>query len=157
MRLPVTRRLLLALPLAAIASPARANGEIMVINAFVRPPLVPSVPVGALYMTLMNHGAAGDKLIAISSPVAASVELHESKEENGVSSMRAVEALELPAGGMLELKPGGYHAMLVGIKTPMKKGDSVAFTLTFETAGEIAMTAQVGETAAMHEHEAPKE
>ena len=86
------RMLLAALMLLGLAANGFANGDIMVMNALVQPPLVASGKIGALYMTVMNHGAAADKLIAINSPVAEMVELHESLEEDGIAKMRPVEA-----------------------------------------------------------------
>jgi copper(I)-binding protein len=145
---------LLAVPLALLgwADGARAEGGIMVMNARVQPPLVASVKVGAMYMSVMNHGAASDRLTGISTPAAEMSHLHESREENGVAQMRAMEALDIPAGATVELKPGGYHVMLMGLKQPLAKGAKVPFTLTFEKAGEVTVEAVVGEVSSMHEH-----
>lgn len=152
------RMLLAALMLLGLAANGFANGEIMIMNAFVQPPLVAGGKVGALYMTMMNHGAAGDRLIGISSPVAESVAIHESREEDGIAKMRPVEALDLAQGATVELKPGGYHAMLMGLKAPLQKGAKVSFTLTFETAGDVQMEAIVGDMATIHNHgDAPKQ
>lgn len=147
----ISRRLLLAAALFGACGSAHADDSIIVMNAFVRPPLNPAVKVGALYMALMNHGGNDDVLLKVTSEVSTSIELHESKEENGVASMRAVDNLIVPAGGMVDLKPGGLHAMLIGIKTPLKPGDKIEFVLTFEKAGEVRTTATVGEGGSGHD------
>ena len=77
----------------------------------------------------------GAKLVSASSPVAGVVEVHEMKMEGDVMKMRAVQGgLELPAGKAVELKPGGYHVMLMDLKTPLVKDTSVPLTLVFKDA-----------------------
>ena len=76
--------------------------------------------------------AGGGKLVGASSPVAGVVEVHEMAMEGNVMKMRAVPALELPAGKTVELKPGGYHVMLMDLKQQLKPGEAVALTLTIE-------------------------
>ena len=75
---------------------------------------------------------AGGKLVAASSPVAGVVEIHEMSMDGGVMKMRAMPGLELPAGKAVELKPGGYHVMLMDLKQQLKEGESVAVTLVVE-------------------------
>lgn len=92
--------------------------------------------VGAGYVTLKNSGAAPDKLISASAPdVAGKVEIHEMTMDNGVMKMRPVQGVEIPAGKSVELKPGGYHIMFMGLKKPLKAGESFKGALTFEKAG----------------------
>lgn len=79
--------------------------------------------------------AAGGKLVAASSPVAGVVEIHEMKMEGDTMRMRAVAALDLPAGKAIELKPGGYHVMLMDLKQQVKAGETVSVTLVIEGAG----------------------
>lgn len=75
------------------------------------------------------------KLVAASSPAAGVAEVHEMKMDDGVMKMRAVAAgLELPAGKMVELKPGGYHIMLMDLKAPLAKDSSLPLTLVFKNA-----------------------
>lgn len=73
------------------------------------------------------------KLVAAQSPVAGVVQIHEMAMENNVMKMREVPAVALPAGKAVELKPGGYHVMLLDLKAPVKNGDTVPLTLVFET------------------------
>lgn len=77
--------------------------------------------------------ASGGKLVSVSSPVAGVAEIHEMAMEGNVMKMRAVPALDLPAGKAVELKPGGYHLMLMGLKNELKPGDTVPVTLVVET------------------------
>jgi periplasmic copper chaperone A len=74
----------------------------------------------------------GGKLVGASSPVAGVVEIHEMAMEGSTMRMRAVPALDLPAGKPVELKPGGYHVMLMDLKQPLRDGETVAVTLTIE-------------------------
>ncbi len=79
--------------------------------------------------------AQGGKLVGGSSPVAGVVEIHEMKMDGTTMQMRAIPALELPAGKPVELKPGGYHVMLMDLKQPLKAGDTVTVSLVVEGAG----------------------
>ena len=91
-------------------------------------------------------------LVAVESPVAGSVQIHEVKMENDVMKMRAIPKLDLPAGKSVELKPGGYHMMLMDLKQPLKKGEAVPIRLRFEakdkTFKTIEIKAQVRELGA---------
>ena len=78
---------------------------------------------------------AGGQLVSASSPVAGVVEVHEMVMDGNVMKMRAITGLELPAGKAVELKPGGYHVMLMDLKQELKSGESVPVTLVIEGAG----------------------
>ena len=97
----------------------------------------------AAYMLLRNSGDETDRLVSATSDVAKSVEMHISQTEDDVTSMRPVEYIEVPAGGETELKPGGLHIMLVGLKHELKAGDTVRLALTFEKAGTLSVEAEV--------------
>jgi copper(I)-binding protein len=79
--------------------------------------------------------AGGAKLVSAASPVAGVVEIHEMAMDGNIMKMRAVPAVELPAGKTVELKPGGYHVMLMELKQELKTGDAVPVTLVVEGAG----------------------
>lgn len=96
-----------------------------------------SATTGAGYMTVKNSGTDADRLIAVETSGAAKAEIHQSINENGVAKMRPVAGIEIPAGGSVELKSGGYHLMLIGLKEPLAEGMRVPATLTFEKAGKI--------------------
>ena len=74
------------------------------------------------------------KLVAASSPVAGVTEVHQMKMDKDVMRMSPVGALELPAGKTVELKPGGYHVMLMDLKNPLADKSNIPLTLTFEDA-----------------------
>jgi hypothetical protein len=97
--------------------------------------------VGGGYLTIENKGTTPDKLIGGSSPAAAKVEVHEMAMNNGVMTMRLVKGgLSIPPGQSVTLMPGGYHIMMMQLKAPLKKGEKVPVTLTFEKAGEVSVT-----------------
>lgn len=89
------------------------------------------------YLTIANSGSAPDRLIAVSSPLAEKGLLHEMSVADGVMTMRAVEAIEIPAGGSVTLASGGFHLMFIGLKEPLTEGGEMPVTLTFEKAGSI--------------------
>ncbi len=84
---------------------------------------------GAVYMTIANGGAAADAVVSATSDAAKTVELHEVRNEGGVMAMRPLESFPLPAGGTLEMKPGSYHVMLLGLTRHLHAGDTVKVTL----------------------------
>jgi copper(I)-binding protein len=87
--------------------------------------------------------STGGKLVSASSPAAGVVEIHEMVMDGSVMRMRAVPALDLPAGRTVELKPGGYHVMLMDLKQPLKDGDTVAVTLNIQGADGKAESIEV--------------
>jgi len=123
------RRLLIASALFAAFAAQAQSPAVKVDDAWVRATVAPQKTTGA-FMQLT--AARPVKVVAASSPVAEVVEIHEMKMDNGVMKMRAVEALPLPAGQPVALKPGSYHVMLMGLKAPIKAGETVPLTLTVE-------------------------
>jgi len=95
--------------------------------------MVPAQKTTGAFVTL--HSTEDTKLVSVATPVAKSAEIHESNMADGTMRMRAVDFVALPAGKRIELKPGGYHVMLIGIEKPLGAGDSVPLTLTLEDAG----------------------
>ena len=98
---------------------------------------------GAVYATLLNRGKAADVLVACASESADAVELHESYEMSGMMMMRPVPKFEIPAGGKLEMKPGGCHLMLLRLKRDLKPGEKIKLALTFVKAGQVSVDAEV--------------
>jgi periplasmic copper chaperone A len=99
--------------------------------------------VSAAYMHLRNNGATPDKLLRVESDAAEAVELHTSEMTGEVMTMRPNEFVEVPANGEAELKPGGMHVMLIGLKHDLKAGDKISLVLVFENAGKIGVQAEV--------------
>jgi hypothetical protein len=103
----------------------------------------------AAYMVLQNESDTPDALIAANTDVAETVELHTVVMEDNVMMMRPVEQIDIPASGETELRPGGFHVMLLGINQDLAEGDTVDLTLTFENAGDITVTAPVRQSGSM--------
>ena len=98
----------------------------------------------AVYMVLANGGAAADRLMAAQADVANAVEIHETRMEGDVMRMQQVEGgIEVPAGGQVELKPGGYHVMLIGLTRDLNVGDTFPVTLEFASGNTLTVQAEV--------------
>lgn len=149
-------RTLLISAAASLLLVGAAQAEVSVSNPFSRAS-APQAKAGAAFLTL-NIDAGTDKLVSASSPVADKAELHAHLMEGGVARMRPVEGgIPVTAGMPTELKPGGLHIMLIGLKAPLKQGDSFPLTLKFEKAGEVSVTVPVQGPGAMapmpgHDH-----
>lgn len=100
-------------------------------------------PTSALYMHLENTGEEADQLVAVECPIAGMTQLHETLVEGATAQMRPVEAIEIPANGHVDLKPGGTHVMLMELERPLEEGESITCTLRFERAGSLEITAPV--------------
>ena len=111
---------------ATLAVPAA--GQVSVSDAWVRGTVAGQMATGA-FMKLTS--STDVTLVGAASPAAKIVEVHEMKQEGGMMKMNAVDRLPLPAGKSVELKPGGYHVMLMDLARPLKEGDVVPLTLTF--------------------------
>ena len=136
------RILLLSLFLAA---PAWAQVEIY--KPWARA-TAPGAKVAAGYLVVRNKTAAGDRLLSVTSPVAARVETHVTVKDGDIMRMREVKGYDLPANGSLELKPGGSHLMFIDIRQPFKEGDKVPVVLKFQRAGELKVEFHVGRLGA---------
>ena len=106
-----------------------AHAQVTVSEAWVRATVAQQKATGA-FMQLQS--AQDAKLVSAQSPVAGVTEVHEMAMDNGVMKMRAIPSLALPAGKAVELKPGGYHVMLMDLKGQIKDGDMVPVTLVVE-------------------------
>ena len=121
-----------AVAIAALAFALPAAAQVTVTDPWIRG-TVPSQMATGAFMQLKS--AKDARLVEARSPVAGVVEIHEMKLEDNVMRMRAVTALDLPAGRPVELKPGGYHVMLMDLKQQMKEGEVVPVTLVIESGG----------------------
>ena len=136
--------LLSSIAALALLACAAAHAQVSVDQPWVRTTVAQQTTTGA-FMTITSK--QGGKLVAASSPVAASVEVHEMKMDGDLMKMRPVDALPLPAGKPVELKAGAYHMMLMGLKKPVKFGDVVPITLVVEDAAGKRQTVEVKATA----------
>ena len=128
MRRPLRTPTLLA---AFAALPAWAQTSVQ--DAWIRGTVAQQKATG---MFARITSAAGGKLVAASSPVAGVVEIHEMKMEGNTMKMRAVPSVELPAGKAVELRPGGYHVMLMSLERQLQPGEVVPVTLVVEAGGK---------------------
>ena len=104
---------------------------------------------------MSNNGAEMDRLIAAATPVAEKASLHTILVVDGVIKMRPVDAIEIAPGEPSVLQPGGLHIMLIGLKQPLKRGETVPVILTFEQAGEVEVMSHVQSAGAMNAGVAP--
>lgn len=130
--LPVARSLTWAVIGVALAGGALAQpAAVKVDSGWVRATVQGQLGTGA-YMNLTAR--TGTQLVGVSTPSAAVAEVHEMRMDGDIMKMRAVSALDLPAGKTVQLKPGGYHLMLMDLKQPLAKGSSVPLTLHLKDA-----------------------
>ena len=136
-----------------------AQAQVTVKDAWVRA-TVPQQKATGAFMQLQS--AQDAKLLSAQSPVAGVVEVHEMSMDGGVMKMRAIPSLALPAGKVVELKPGGYHVMLMDLKAQVKDGDTVPVTLVVEgkdgkrQSVELKVPARTGPAPAMKHGEGHK-
>ena len=149
-------QLILVADAAAEAKPSDAAtaGKLAIEGAWARPtPEGTSISAG--YLKITNSGDKPDVLLGASTPVAASAELHESlMTADGVMTMRPLEnGLEIKPGETVELKPAGTHIMILGVKEPLKEGQTIPVKLNFKTAGTVEVTFAIKTLAGAGEHE----
>lgn len=119
-------------------------GDVVVEHAWSR-----ATPAGARvaggFALIRNEGSEADRLVAVASEISERGEVHEmGVDDKGVMTMRPLaDGLEVPAGATVELKPGSYHLMFLGLKSRPKEGESFAATLSFEKAGDVSVTFEV--------------
>ena len=125
------------------AGQAVEDAALKITGAWVKA-MLPGQPVGGGYLTIENAGAEADKLVSVKSSASPDVEIHEMKMEGDVMKMRELsDGLEIPAGGKVELKPGGFHLMFMAVPEPFREGGTVKVTLNFEKAGEVEVSLPV--------------
>src|SRR6202045_1876900 len=147
----------------ALISIARAIACVMLSCLFAAPALAEEIKAGDLvisqawsratpggakvaggYLTIENKGTAPDRLVGGSADIADKVQVHEMATNNGVMTMRPLDkGLSIEPGRTVKLAPGGYHLMLLDLKSPLKQGDKVPVTLEFEKAGKVKLSLDV--------------
>ena len=136
-------KVLLAVLLAAApAAPAFAQdakvGDLVIRNAVMRA-VPPGVPNTAGYLTIVNSGSRDDRLESVSCACAKSVEPHLSHVMNGQAMMMPAGPVTVPARGQIRFSPGGYHLMVMGLKSPLKDGGHEDMVLKFQHAGTVTV------------------
>ncbi|SFH29239.1 hypothetical protein SAMN04488020_109148 [Palleronia marisminoris] len=134
MKLPILALLATALPLAA-------HADVAVSDPWARASILTSRPAAA-YLTLVSDG--DDRLLEVSTPVAAEVMVHATEvDDAGLSRMNHVATVELPAAEAVTFAPGSMHLMLTGLSKKLIEGTSFPLTLRFETAGRVTVDVPV--------------
>ena len=128
--------------LAALSLASAAHASPKVEAAWTRP--AAQGQTGAGFMVLRNPDAKPDALVSVASPVARTVQIHQSSMSGGMASMKPVTRVELPAGGAVTFAPGGYHLMLMGLSKAVKVGDAVPATLIFASGAKVQTTLVAG-------------
>jgi copper(I)-binding protein len=118
-------------------------GDMVVAQPWSRP-TPPVATVGVAYFSMTNVGGKADSLIAVSSPIARKVEIHESRTVQGMVQMRAVTAVECPPGATVKIEPGGLHVMLLDLSRPLAAGTEFPLSLRFRDAGVLTVQVRVG-------------
>jgi periplasmic copper chaperone A len=145
----------IAAALATVCAASAFAQNVTVTDAWARATVQGQKATGAFMKITAKDNA---KLVGVSSPVAGVAEIHEMKMEKDVMKMAALpNGLDLPAGKAVELKPGGYHVMLMDLKAPLAKDSTVPVTLTFQDAkgvkSNVELKVQVGMQAPMMQHQ----
>lgn len=151
--------LLLAATACLQAPPAPASSEVIVAqNVWARPAkMMGSMPMegdanqmqhgganSAVYMGLINSRETADRLVSAQADVSNAVEIHETRMDGDVMRMQQVEGgIEIPARSQVELKPGGYHVMLIGLTRDLNVGDKFPVTLEFASGVTLQVEAEV--------------
>lgn len=132
-----------------VASPAQVQGNIAVQNAWVRPTVGEQAATGA-YLTITSQEPLA--LVGVATPLAEVAEVHEMKMDGDIMRMRMAERIEIAPGEPLELKPGGYHLMLMALTAPIQPGQEIELSLLFEKPDgsriEMPVKAVAGQNAA---------
>ena len=140
-RLILTTILILAAP-AAFACETAKIGDLTIEHAWSKATIGAARPA-VFDVEINNNGGTDDALVGIATPAADMPMLHETVVTDGVASMPHAMSVSVPAGQTVELAPGGYHGMLMGLTSALKEGDSFPVTLTFAKAGAVTVNVEV--------------
>jgi periplasmic copper chaperone A len=136
---------------ALVFDAARVDADKIVIREAWIQEMPPSQKITAAFMLIENHNAAEISLLSVGTDVARVVELHEMLVEEGMMRMRKVNAINVPAGGVVKLEPGGYHLMLIDLNRELKAGAQVRVTLQFSNRIEKTVNVPVKNRDSMSE------
>jgi copper(I)-binding protein len=151
----------ICLLLAACAARAAAGPQIHVDKAWARPAMLSAPgataapdaqsmpgmaadgPTSAVYFVIVNDGNQADTLTGVTTDVASQASIHETQIKGDIAQMAPVPSLDIPAHGRVELKPGGYHMMLEGLKQDLQEGMTIKIALQFKNSGMITLDVPV--------------
>lgn len=139
---------LLAITAAPLLAQSLTAGTLVIDQPWSRQ-TAPTQKVGGGFLTITNKGKADDRLISATSPVASEVQMHMMSMTGGVMRMREIKnGIAVPAGQSVALKPGGHHLMFMGLKRPLRLGESFPVTLRFERQGMVTVRFKVAPVGA---------
>lgn len=124
----------------ALQADELVSGDLHITNVWARPS---TTSTGAAYLTISNQGKSDDALISVTSSVAENTEMHEMTMSDMVMRMRKMASVPLPAGQAVNFAPGGMHIMLIGLKGPLKEGESFNVSLAFKNGGQVDLPVTV--------------
>jgi len=133
-----------------VEAPVSEHAEALRVENAWAAPTPSGVDVSAGYLTVVNGASTADALVAVSTPRAQRVEIHEMRMDGSVMHMRAVSRLDITAGRSVSLAPGGRHLMFIGVTQPFVEGETIPVRLSFERAGEIDVSLPVRSAGATH-------
>ncbi len=137
---------------SSMKQPSYAVGDLVITNVRAGA-TVPKAPVAGGYMMIKNNGSTSDFLVGGQAAFAGEVQIHEMKMQDDVMKMRELaDGLEIPAGGEVMLKPGGYHVMFMKLTEPLAEGESRKATLTFKNAGSVEVEFSVKSRKHLNAH-----
>jgi copper(I)-binding protein len=136
----ILKRLLTIISLLVFSSALFAHGDqhknISFSDPWIRL-LPPTVMHTAAYVTISNSANKPDTLLNVSSTVVNSLSVHQTKNVDGMMKMLSADNLQIPANGKIDLAPGGYHIMLMGLENPLAANQKIKMTFEFKNAGKI--------------------
>jgi copper(I)-binding protein len=138
---------LLLLPAVGAHADDYQVGSLTISKVWSRP-TAGQTPNGAVYMSIANKGRASDRLVSVEADAAGKAELHTTVADRDVMQMRPVPSIDVGPGKTVELKPGGLHVMLLGLKAPLTAGKTFPVVLKFEKAGTTTVQVTVQRGAA---------
>ncbi|MFW5709578.1 MAG: copper chaperone PCu(A)C [Chloroflexota bacterium] len=122
--------------------------DVRVTGAWARP----GETMSAAYLQIHNDEHTDDRLVAVR-VLDGTAEIHETQIENDVMHMQRVDGIDIPAGEMVRLEPGGHHIMLMRLQEPLLEGDRISLTLVFGSGAEVSVHAWVSHTPIPYEYE----
>jgi len=138
---------------AAMKQPNYTVGDLLISNVRAGA-TVPKAPVAGGYMVIRNNGSEPDFLIGGQAAFAGDIQIHEMKMQGDIMKMRELaDGLEIPAGGEVVLKPGGYHVMFMKLTEPLTEGENRTATLTFKNAGSVEVEFTVKSRKHLNAHD----
>ncbi|MSR81739.1 MAG: copper chaperone PCu(A)C [Candidatus Latescibacteria bacterium] len=141
-RAAIRRLILLWMAVPVIAGCGQDPAAIVVSEPWLKEP-IPGRAVAAGFFKIENRGSGEEVLLGLECPDAAAVEMHEMFHEGDMMKMRKMEQWAIPGHGSLALAPGGGHLMFLGLRRPLKDGDTVQLTLHFKGAGDRTLSVPV--------------